>query len=146
MARSRPIGLNITVSKLIWLMLPCMLCAGMSYAAHKTITLQQAESLAEAAAEPTGVTKLQGFALELDSGLIGFPDFYFFSAYVAVPGAQGTSGHFAVNKFTGDVWDPFGCYPLSNPKLMELQKELRKDLGVTLGEYRKLQKKDPCLV
>jgi hypothetical protein len=134
------------LNKLGWLMLVCLISVEVCYGREKILTRNQAEFLAQVAAEPTGITKLEGFTLDPDHDMKQFPEFYFFSAYVSVPGAQGTYGHYAVNKFTGDVWDPFGCYRLTNPKLETLEKNLRKKLGLNLEEYLKHQKTDPCLV
>jgi hypothetical protein len=89
---------------------------------------------------------MTGFGFEQENPLSGFPNFYFFTAYVSTPGAQGNSGQFAVNKFTGEVWDPFGCWRLSNPKLLKLQGELRIKLGLTPPEYKRRAKENPCLV
>lgn len=132
--------------KIISSLLICIVVTGIASAGSNLLTLAEAELLARAAAEPSGVTKLYGFSLEPVGEMEGFPNFLFFDAYVATPGAQGTSGHYAVNKFTGDVWNPFGCSRFSNPQLLKLQRELRRKLGLTPEEYEHHEKDDPCLV
>ena len=112
--------------------------------ASKQFTPEQAELLARAAAEAKGVTKLSGFSLER-ARMEQFPNFYFFDALVSERGAEGFSGHYAVHKLTGDVWDPYACSRLSSPRLLALQRKLRKEMGLTTKEYELHQKDDPCL-
>ncbi len=111
----------------------------------KRLSREQAELLARTAADAQGLTKLRGFALE-PAQMKEFPDFYFFDALVAEPGAQGFSGHYAVSKLTGDVWDPFKCGRISSGALSELQRKIRSDLGLTAAEYRRHARNKPCLV
>jgi hypothetical protein len=130
---------------LISVFLICIGSAEIVHAGSNLLTLTEAESLARSAAAPTGVTKLEGFTLE-PGNVNGFPNFYFFTAYVAVRGAQGSSGNYAVDKFTGEVWNPYGCSRFSNPRLVELQRELRKKVGLTPQKYQQHKRDNPCLV
>jgi hypothetical protein len=110
----------------------------------RQFSLEQAELLARTAAEATGVTKLKGFSLER-AQMVQFPDFFFFDALVSEPGAEGFSGHYAVHKITGEVWDPYACSRLSNPRLSELQRRLRKEIGLSAKLYKQHRKDNPCL-
>lgn len=110
----------------------------------KCFSIEQGELLARTAAEPSGVTKLGGFSLERET-MKQFPDFYFYDALVSEPGAEGFSGHYAVNKFTGEVWDPQRCSRFSDPDLSKLQRNMRKELGLSAKAYRQHRKSDPCL-
>ena len=60
------------------------------------------------------------------------------------PPAMGGFGYFAVNPWTGDVWDLWGCYKLSTPALRKSQAEIRR--GFTheeLKQYRRLVRLKP---
>jgi len=112
--------------------------------APRELSPEEVELLARTAAEATGVAKLKGFSLAR-AQMYQFPHFYFFDALVSEPEAQGFSGHYAVNKITAEVWDPYGCSRLSHPSLSELQQKLRTEIGVSAKKYRQFSKEDPCL-
>lgn len=112
--------------------------------AQKPLSLEQAQSLARAAAEEEGLTRMRGFALE-NGRMEEFPAFYFFDAIVAAPGAEGFSGHYAVDKFTCEVWDPYKCSRLTGPNLSQLQRKLRAELGITNKRSRQHRRDSPCL-
>ena len=126
---------------LLLLTVPVVLIAGEP---SKRLSVEQAELLARTAAESSGVTRLKGFSLEKAS-LKQFPDFYFFDAIVAEAGAEGFSGHYAVNKITGEVWDPYKCARFSDPHLSKLQNKMRKELGLSGEDYRQHRNDNPCL-
>ena len=108
----------------------------------KGLSLEQARLLARTAAGLEGLTKYKDFYLE-GVPMYKYPDFYFFYGYI--PGTQGSNGHYAVNKFTAEVWDPYSCFRYGASALSKLQKKLRRELGLTEKDYRKHQDDDPCL-
>lgn len=111
----------------------------------RRISVEHAKLLARAAAESEGLTRLKGFALE-EARLEQFPDFYFFDALVSEPATEGFSGHYAVDKLTGDVWDPYKCTRFSGPHLLKLQRQFKQQLGSNAREDRQLAKDKPCLI
>ena len=111
----------------------------------KQFSVEQAELLARTAAQGVGTTKLKGFSLER-AQLDQFPEFYFFDALVSEPGAEGFSGHYAVNKFTGEVWDPYRCLRFSDAHLLKVQRQMRKEIGLSAQGLRQRRKDEPpCL-
>jgi hypothetical protein len=110
----------------------------------KRLDLTQARSLARVAAESSGFSTRSGFSLE-DAELKQYPDFYFFSVLLPAEGAEGSSANYAVNKYTGEVWKPFGCHRVSSSRLSKLRQKLMKQLGLTKEELRQHQDDIPCL-
>ena len=87
--------------------------------------------------------KLPKLSADLYGGL-GAPGFYWFEVTAEVSNASPILGHFAVNRATGDVWDPVWCKKLSSPELERLQKTLRQKIRLGDGELRRLSGKVPC--
>jgi hypothetical protein len=110
----------------------------------KYLSVEQAKSLARAAAQETGIAKLKGFSLE-EAHLDHFPDFYFFDALVSEPGAEGFAGHYAVNKFTGEVWNPIRCLRFSGKGVRKIQEKLKKEIGLGTQGLQPLDDNTPCL-
>jgi hypothetical protein len=48
-----------------------------------------------------------------------------------------------VDRKTADIWDAWFCQEISSPYLAQLQVVLRKHLGLTDTEYRRLRKPGP---
>ncbi len=110
----------------------------------KQLSMAQARSLARVAAESSGFSARSGFSLE-DAELKQYPDFYFFSLLLPGQGAEGSSANFAVNKYTGEVWKPFGCHRVASSRLSKLRQKLIMQLGLTKEELRQHQDDIPCL-
>jgi hypothetical protein len=75
-----------------------------------------------------------------------FPDAYYFEALWAHPTPVMSSivaGHYAVDSETAEVWKSNICERITSRALQQLQKELRKRIGLSEEEYRKLIKKHP---
>jgi hypothetical protein len=53
-------------------------------------------------------------------------------------------GAFAVNQATGDVWELALCRRKRSRDLARLQQDLRKAIGLTADELRKLRDETPC--
>jgi hypothetical protein len=64
------------------------------------------------------------------------------------PPAEGSFGYFAVNPWTGDVWNLWGCHRLSTPALRKSQAAIRERLGrEELKQYTRLRRLKPtCTV
>ena len=74
------------------------------------------------------------------------PDFYYFAATWPNPTGSPVAGHYAVNPWTGDVWDADGCKRLESPSLSKLQDAVRKKSGLGRSVYSKLRAKRPLCI
>jgi hypothetical protein len=124
-----------------------LVCASSSRPA-KEITLDQARQLVLKTLEAeTNFTKLPKFGLDHYSDPY-FPGFFFFEATwdnPHQPPASVVLGHYAVNRKTAEVWESIGCRRLSPSAIRPLQKSLRKGIGLSKQECRKLSAIAPCL-
>lgn len=63
------------------------------------------------------------------------------------PPAEGSFGFFAVNPWTGDVWNLWGCHRLSTPALRKSQASIRRRFSqAELKEYERLRRLKPICV
>ena len=64
------------------------------------------------------------------------------------PPSEGSFGYFAVNPWTGDVWNLWGCHKMSTPALRKSQAEIRKRFTADeLRHYAELHRLKPeCIV
>jgi hypothetical protein len=74
------------------------------------------------------------------------PDFYYFAATWPNPTGSPVAGHYAVNPWTGDVWDADGCKRLESPSLKKLQDVVRRKSGLGRSVYSKLRAKRPLCI
>jgi hypothetical protein len=82
---------------------------------------------------------------ELDDGNDKyFPNFYWFQSYSNSEVRLVSTGIFAVNKKTADIWDTLLCKRIDLAALRPLQEKLRKQAEVTAQEYAELTKEAPC--
>jgi hypothetical protein len=91
---------------------------------------------------PSRTTSLPGFGLEQAKNN-NYPDRFFFEATWDNPKGSVVVGHYAVDPRTGDVWNAIVCEELKSPSLKTLQQRVRKRLGLTEREYRKLRRPGP---
>ena len=52
-------------------------------------------------------------------------------------------GYYAVDRKTAEIWSAVACQEISSPTLAQFQVALRKHIGLTNTEYRKLRKPGP---
>jgi hypothetical protein len=71
------------------------------------------------------------------------PDFFYFEVVVPNRVASPIVGHFAVNPWTGDVWDPGSCEQVNSPSLGKIQRSLRLKLHLRGRDYQTLRQKKP---
>ena len=71
------------------------------------------------------------------------PDFYFFAATWPNPTGSPIIGYFAVNPWTGDVWNAAGCEHPTSKSIEKLQQEIRRRSHFKRGEYTRLRAKKP---
>jgi len=116
--------------------------------ASKLLTQEDCRQLVLEALKIQGI-KTQDPTLELidDPYDPDFPDFYNVEAHdVDVHGHYASLGAFAVDRRTGDLWYAVVCWELKSPQLKRLQEAIRKRIGITEKEYRKLRRRGPmCL-
>jgi len=70
-------------------------------------------------------------------------DFFVFDG-LSKPPAEGSFGFFAVNQWTGDVWNLWGCHRLSTPALRKSQAAIRRRFTPTeMPQYARLRHLKP---
>ncbi len=70
-------------------------------------------------------------------------EFLYFEVIAGNPVASPVVGHFAVNPWTGDVWNPALCERVTLPSLQKVQEKIRKRSRLTEKEYLRLRAKKP---
>jgi hypothetical protein len=112
---------------------------------EKEIAPEDAQSLVKKWLTSQGYdTGSSRFILEPDPEHSGFPEFYFFSAAYEQEQSVPTLGHFAVNRKSTDLWDWELCKRLRAPAVRSVQRSLRKKLGLSKQDYRRVSKDAPC--
>jgi hypothetical protein len=99
----------------------------------------------------TKYLKLPDLAVYRLAGDFGYKEFYFFQAEETVANSDPkdpTPGslwmrYYAVDRKTADVWDAGFCQEISSPPLARRQVVLRRHVGVTDLEFRKLRRLGP---
>jgi len=71
------------------------------------------------------------------------PDFYSFQALPRGPGAEGSIGFFAVNPWSGYIWNLAGCRQVTSPSLKKEQARILKTSGMSASEAKTLGEKSP---
>ena len=70
-------------------------------------------------------------------------EFLYFEVLTTNPVASPVVGHYAVNPWTGDVWNPALCERLTLPSLKRMQERIRKRFKFAEQEYARLRAKKP---
>lgn len=106
------------------------------------ISVQEAKRLV-ATALPSKTRRLPDF--EIEGGDSEFPHFYLLSVtWAGAPNGSMNVGSYYVDKSTGDVWNaPMECQEESSPALRILQARIRRTIGLSESEYRKIKRKGP---
>ena len=107
----------------------------------RIVTIAEARELAIAAVAPA-TRRLPGFGAD-DFPEPYFPDYYFFELTWDNPRGSVIVDHFAVDPRTGDVWSAILCWEIKSGSLKRLQREIRKRIGLTESEYRKVRRRGP---
>jgi len=71
------------------------------------------------------------------------PDFFYFEVVVPNRVASPIVGHFAINPWTADVWNPASCEQVNSPSLGKMQRSLRAKLHLSEGDYKRLKSRKP---
>jgi hypothetical protein len=72
------------------------------------------------------------------------PDYYMLHAYYNEPSHLASIGSYAVNRRTADLWERLECKRLRSKGLEALQKELRKQQGLSEAVSRDQTGNKPC--
>ena len=109
----------------------------------RKLSMNEARQLARMALTEQA-RKLPGLDLE-GHGSPNFPNFYFFIVTWGPPRSDqgGTVEQLAVDATTGDVWSGVVCREGRSPRLIKLQKSVRKRIGLSERSYRRLRRKGP---
>jgi hypothetical protein len=108
---------------------------------RRKITKAEAIELIRASLElPKG--SFPGLSFEESGEDPYFPGYYEFQVlWASPPPTSPNIGFFKVDPKTGDVWDGVVCREYKSKKLKALQKQLRKQIGLTNEEYQRLRPK-----
>lgn len=91
-----------------------------------------------AAEGDNSATGLEYFDYDSNSG-----SFFVYNGLTKPP-AEGSFGFFAVNPWTGDVWNLWGCHRLSTPALRKSQGPIRRRFSrEELKQYARLRRLKP---
>ena len=110
--------------------------------AARNITLEEARSLALIALSPEGAKPRElGLNISKDRD---FPAFYFFDGqFDSKEHETAVTAHYAVDRETGDVWSAVVCKEYKTTRLRDLQFAVRKQIGVSPEQYRRLRRPGP---
>jgi hypothetical protein len=86
---------------------------------------QNASHLLSNDGDPMEIYDNQGNLVRTVEGMSTSPPFFTFTG-ISPPPAEGSFGFYAVNPWTGDVWELRDCRRLSTPALRRSQAEIRK--------------------
>jgi hypothetical protein len=122
---------------------PLVLCGAPAYASDaRTLTVDEGRELARAAMPPL-TARLPGVYLDVFKNPY-YPDFYFFEiTWNSTGDMSPIADHYAVDSRTGDVWKAVICRELKSPALSMRQAVLRKKIGLTPKQYRKIRRRGP---
>jgi hypothetical protein len=127
------------------LALTLLACAGtIGYARVRDLSQAEARDLVVSALD-AGARKLPKLAVDsFTDAKAPSPDFYEFAVTWDNVDGSVIVGFFAVNRATGDVWKSAVCSRVESPGLKRLQHAMRKKIGLTHADLRKMGKRAPC--
>lgn len=108
---------------------------------RRNVSLKEANDLVFAYLKSTGCTNRTCW-LERYHDVVG-SDFYGFQGISNNPHSSFNLGYYEVDPRTGDVWSGVVCERFEIPSVVRLQRTIRKRIGLTDVEYRKLQRPGP---
>jgi hypothetical protein len=116
-------------------LLECAVAAG-----EERITQDEARQLA---VEALKAKMLNGPTVQL-SPISYVKDFYTFEATWPNPDGSPNLGSFAVNPWTGDVWQVVVCKYITSPAIQKIQKSIRDRFHYPRKEYKELRARKPA--
>jgi len=106
----------------------------------RKITLSEARELANQPASAHGPVDLTESPRPLDRV------FYYFAATWRNPTGSPVAGYYAVNPWTGDVWDVSGCKRLDSEVLRKRRDDIRHESGVSKSVFSRLRNRKPLCI
>jgi len=108
------------------------------------VSMKEARALVLASLD-SGTRRLPG--LHIDGEGVrdsAYPAFYTFAVmWDGTPGGSVMVGFFDVDPRTADVFEGTGCGERKSRSLEKLQRQIRRRIGVTESDYRRLKRKGP---
>jgi hypothetical protein len=124
----------------VLVVLACILGNAQSSGPRK-LTLQEANAIMGAGV-PEATRRLPGY--ELDNNAVNEPrQFYFAQVIRDNPHGSVVWGNLAVDVATGDLWDGVVCRSYASKSVRAVQREVRKAIGLTDAEYKKIKRPGP---
>jgi hypothetical protein len=121
--------------------------SGMSQAASRNVSPSEVDELLKAAVETEspGALKLRGFGFEPPSQLPDkyYPRFHIYQAIWDNIGGSVNLGFYALDPLTLDIWNGVVCQEIKSPKLENIQREIRRRIGLSHAEYKRLRVSGP---
>jgi hypothetical protein len=130
-----PHHLARSVSLILLVLFRCLVAAG-----EERITQDEARRLIVEALKARG---LDGPTVEL-TPISYSKDFYTFEATWPNPEGSPNLGSYAVNPWTGDVWQVVVGRYITSPSIRKIQRSIRDRFHYTREEYRKLHSRKPA--
>lgn len=110
-----------------------------AHASGARLSAKEAEKLVEAAIYPN-----RSKAVLQEVHIPSEPDFLFFEAIDPNPDHSAHMGTFAVNSWTGDVWNTAGfCIRVASPRLSEMLRGIRSHSALEAAEFNRRRDKKP---
>ena len=106
----------------------------------RKLTVDEAQELANQPASAHGPVDLTESPRPLDRV------FYYFAATWPNPTGSPMAGYYAVNPWTGDVWDVSGCKRLDSETLRKRRDAIRRESGVSKAAFARLRDKRPLCI
>jgi hypothetical protein len=108
--------------------------------APRKLTLNEARELANQPASAHGPVDLTESPRPLDRV------FYYLAATWRNPTGSPVAGYYAVNPWTGDVWDVSGCKRLDSETLRKRRDAIRRESGVSRSAFARLRNRKPLCI
>ncbi len=119
------------------LLLIVAIASTLAWAQSREITPQEAHKLVEAAI-PDATRRLPRFGLD-DFSSNTETRLYFIEATWDNPVGSVVYGGYAVDKVTGDVWSAVVCRQVRSRQLARLQVALRRKIGLSKANYKRVK-------
>ncbi len=121
--------------------LACVVADAQMVRPPKELTIQQAHLILEASI-PDVTKRLPGYGLD-DFEINDPPWFYFIEVTCDNPRGSVVWGNYAVDRATGDLWSAVICERVTSKRVRALQRQVRKEIGLTDADYRKIKRPGP---
>ena len=136
----RHLQISCTAIKLRNLLLLFLLIGGVA-SAQSRISQDEAKRIVHYALKAGDMDEA---TVDVSSIKYGYaPDFYSFEATWPNPDGSPMLGSYAVNPWTGDIWQLVVCKQITSAQLRRIQRSIRSRFHLQASEYVALHKKTP---